>query len=48
MLLIVGCAIGLLVAFFFSFTLVGLIGVVVAVAVAAALIARLTLRALHR
>jgi hypothetical protein len=47
-LLIAACVVGLLVAFFFSFTLLGLLGVVVAIAAAAALVARLTLRARHR
>ena len=47
-LLIVGCAVGLSVAILFAFTLIGLIGEVVAVACGVVLIAKLTVRALHR
>ena len=48
MLLMVSCAVGLLLAFLFEFTLIGLVGEVVAVAAAAVLIAKFTVRALHR
>ena len=47
-MLIVGCAVGLSVAILFAFTLIGLIGEVVAVAAGFVLIANLTVRALHR
>jgi hypothetical protein len=47
-LLIAGCAVGLSVAILFAFTLIGLIGEVVAVVAGVVLIAKLTVRALHR
>lgn len=42
------CALGLLVAFIFAFTIIGIMGEVVAVAAAVVLIAKLTVRALQR